>query len=244
MPRQWKAKIAKRSYRGVVAVGPQPKGPPDEWGLYDLRPHRFAALETSGVAEILTELVNLPDDENASPVKDFINKFYNLALGLTSSNRRKADRMSAKEVIRFRGLYRIFWESHGINQLKAKVFMDLIGPWPDVISSSVESVKTPPAIWVDAYAMLDFWNSALQMDWKTGQFKIVARGSIDFLTHAIFQNRNRLRKCAGKACTRLFIAVGPHEKHCSATCKLEAGRKRKREWFRKNLSKSGKGRGR
>jgi hypothetical protein len=82
------------------------------------------------------------------------------------------------------------------------------------------------------------------MDWKTGQFKIVARGPVDYLTHAVFQNRNRLRKCAGKECGRLFIAVGPHEQHCSVTCKLEAGRKRKRVWFRKNRAKTAKGGGR
>jgi hypothetical protein len=236
MTKRWRAPISKKSYRGIVAVGPKPTGPPDEWGFYELRPHRFAPLNSVGAVEILTELVNLPDDAKSKQVEEFVNKFHNLTLGLTSSDMLGSERMAAEEVIRLRGLYRLFWEVPEGDQFKSNIFVLLIGPWREAYSHSkpIASAKT-------RYPLRDFRNSALQMNWKSGQFKIVARGPVDFLTHAVFQNRNRLRTCLGENCGKLFVAFGPHEKHCSATCKLEAGRKRKREWFRKNLAKATKG---
>ena len=212
MSKRWKAGISKRTYRGVSAGGPQSGVQPDHHGLYDLRPHRFAALGGASAEDILTELVNLPDDEKSKTVEGFISKVHNLALGLTSSSGKPAPPMSAKEALRLRGLYRQFWASRAIDPLKAGSFMNLIGPWLDALQS--------PSI-SDGFSMSDFGHSALEMDWKTGRFKIVARGPVDYLTHAVFQNRNRLRKCAGAECGRLFIASGPHEKHCSTTCKRE-----------------------
>lgn len=233
MSKRWKAGISKRRYLGVSAGGPRPGVQPDQSGLYDLRPHRFAALGGASAEDLLTELVNLPDDEKSKTVEGFISKVHNLALGLTSSNGKPAPRMSAKEVLTLRGLYRQFWES--IDPYKSSLFIKLIGPRRDAYQSPDET---------NLFPMADFGHSALEMDWKTGRFKIVARGPVDYLTHAVFQNRNRLRTCAGAECGRLFIAAGPHEKHCSTTCKREAELKRKREWFNENLAKNAKGGGR
>jgi hypothetical protein len=195
--------------------------------------------------EILTELVNLPDDGQSSTVEEFINKFYNLALGGTSSGMRRAARMKVAEVMELRRKYRWFWTKfRDRGASKSMAFMELIGPWPDARQCPHDLNKPGRPENPDLFPMMDFAQSALQMDWKTGQFKIVARGPVDYLTHAVFQNRNRLRTCAGKECGKLFIAVGPHEQHCSATCKLEAGQKRKREWFRRNRGKATKGGGR
>ena len=244
MSREWRVGITKRPYRGVSAIQ-QPEGQPDQWGLYDLRPRRFAPLDAASAIEILTELVNLPDDRQSKLVKEFINRFHNLTLGGTSSCMRNAPRMEADEVLRLRRLYRYFWTQYRDGgRGKSIQFMELIGPWPGARMCPVDLNKLGPSDNPDLFPMLDFGDSALQMNWKTGQFKIVARGPVDHLTHAVFQNRNRLRTCAGKECGKLFIAVGPHEKHCSATCKLEAGQNRKREWFRKNRSKTAKRGGR
>src|SRR5262249_23091242 len=144
-----------------------------------------------------------------------------------------SERMASGEVIRLRGLYRQFWEAKGADQYKSNLFMELIGPW----RQAVQRPNTIPPEEMGLFPLRDFKKSAMQMNWTSAQFKIVARRPIDFLTHAVFQNRNRLRTCLGENCGKLFVAFGPHEKHCSATCKLEAGRKRKREWFRKNLAK-------
>ena len=241
---RWKARISEKSYRGISAI-PKPEGQPDQWGLYDLRPRRFAPLDSASAIEILTELVNLPGDEQSRAVEEFINKFHNLTLGGTSSTMRDAQRMDAKEVLRLRHRYRYFWtEYRDAGRGKSVQFMELIGPWSDARQCPIDLNKLGPSDDPDLFPMLDFGDSALQINWKTGQFKIVARGPVDYLTHAVFQNRNRLRTCAGEECGRLFIAFGPHEQHCSATCKLEAGRKRKRKWFRKNRSKTAKGGGR
>ena len=237
-------------------AGQEVSGPPNEWAFYEVRPHRFAPVDSVGAVEILTELVNLPDDADSRQVKEFIDRFHNLNLGPTSSDDLPSERMEAEEVIHLRGLYRAFWEvSDG--DFKSKIFMDLLGKWfrayslPRVFSAispqendvyplrhfatgALQERKQP------RYPLRDFDNSALQMNWKSGKFKIVARGPIDFLTHAVFQNRNRLRACSGEKCGKLFVASGPHEKHCSTTCKLEAGRKRKREWW-KNRPKTKKG---
>ena len=233
MEKGWKASISRKSTRGIVAVGPEPSGKPDEWGFYDLRPHRFAPLDSVGAVEILTELVNLPEDAKSRQVEQFVKKFHNLALGGTSSDMLKSERMTAEEVIHLRGRYRPFWE-RGMDVLKSRMFIHLIGLWPEAYLRS-------PSTKMGSWPLRDFMDSALQMNWKSGRFKIVARGPIDCLTHAVFQNRNRLRTCLGEDCKKLFVASGPHEKHCSTTCKLEAGRKRKREWFRKNLAKTTKG---
>jgi hypothetical protein len=247
--RRFKTSIAKRaeraSYRGISAI-PQTKGQPDERGLYDLRPLRFNPLDrATSSMEILTELVNLPDDEKSRAVTAFIDNFHNLTLGGTSSTMRKTPRMDAKEVLRLRNRYRYFWnEYRDAGRGKSVQFMELIGPWPGAHECPVDLNKIGLSENPDLFPMMDFTRSALQMNWKTGQFKIVARGPVDYLTHAVFQNRNRLRTCAGKDCGKLFVAFGPHEKHCSATCKLEAGRKRKRDWFRKNRGKRTKGGGR
>lgn len=239
--RRQKTRISKRAYRGISAI-PQPEGQPDEWGLYDLRPRRFAPLGSASAIEILTELVNLPEDEQSRTIEEFINKFHNLTLGGTSSTMKDAPRMKAKEVMELRHKYRYFWTKYrDAGRGKSGMFVELIGPWPGANECAVNLNKIGRSEHPDLFRMRDFTQSALQMDWKTGRFKIVARGPVDFLTHAVFQNRNRLRQCAVKECGRLFIAVGPHEQHCSTTCKLEAGRKRKREWFRENRSKAAKG---
>ncbi len=242
--RPWKANISEKPYRGVSAI-PRPQGQPDQRGLYDLRPHRFAPLGAASAMDILAELVNLPDDRKSSAVKEFIIKFHNLVLGGTSSGMRNTPRMEANEVLRLRDLYRYFWKQYRDGGRGRSIrFMELIGPWPDARMCPIDLSKLGPSDNPDLFPMLDFADSALQMNWKTGQFKIVARGPVDYLTHAVFQNRNRLRTCAGKQCGKFFIAVGPHEKHCSPTCKLEAGQNRKREWFRKNRSKAAKRGGR
>ena len=230
MSKRWKAGISKRSYLGVSAGGPHPGVQADHRGLYDLRPHRFAPLDGASAEDILTELVNLPKDEKSKTVEGFIRRVHNLALGLTSSSGKPAPRMSAKEVIGLSGLYQRFWESG--DAIKSSLFMTLIGPRPDAYQNLNQA---------DLFPMKDFGDSALQMEWKTGRFKIIARGPVDYLTHAVFQNRNRLRKCAGEGCIKLFIAARPHEKHCSTTCKREAELKRKRQWFRENLAKTTKG---
>jgi len=111
MGKSRRIKAKPRNYRGVSAVPlPRGEGEPDERGLFDLRPLRFAALEGAMPIEILTELVNLPNDPESPGVAGFIAKRWDLALGGSDSGGGPSDRMPASEVIRLRGLYRIFWE--------------------------------------------------------------------------------------------------------------------------------------
>ena len=229
MSKRWKPKLENRSYRGVRLVPPT-HGKPDERGLFDLRPMRFQSLRGASAIEILMELVNLPDDAKAPEVRQFIAKFHNLALGGTSSEGKKSQPMTPEEVIRLRGLYRQFWEVRN-NSFRSMLFSRLIGPWREAGKSPVPDDELPTHTG-DLFPLLDYNESALQMDWKTGRFKIVARGPLDWLTHAVFQNRNRVRVCDN--CNRLFIGYGPNESLCSAACKLDNERVRKRKWWRKN----------
>jgi predicted site-specific integrase-resolvase len=73
----------------------------------------------------------------------------------------------------------------------------------------------------------------------TAAFDRVARNVRHFLE--VLDELNHLNIEFVSLRDKLFVAFGPHEKHCSTTCKLEAGRKRKREWFRKNLARTTKG---
>jgi hypothetical protein len=111
MGKSHRINVKSRNYRGVSAVPlPQGEGKPEEHGLFDLRPMRFAALGDATAMQILTELVNLPDDQHSPEVEAFITKKWDLALGGSDSGGRLPDRMRAPEVIRLRGLYRLFWE--------------------------------------------------------------------------------------------------------------------------------------
>jgi len=227
-----KIRASKRAYRGVSALPrPQGEGKPDERGLFDLRPMRFAALDGASAEDMLIELVNLPEDPDSDEVSRFM-RFHNLELGATSSGGHKAKRMSREEVNRYRGLYRIFWQPR-LEDLKARTFLGLIGPSPKAwISEFAGTVDPKDLRGRDIFPMRDYAESGLRMNWKTGRFSIAARGPIDFMTHAVFRNRNRLRACS--RCKKLFVAFGPKELLCSTSCKLESGRDRKKKWWRKN----------
>lgn len=225
MAKKWKPKLENRKYRGVSLSRPH------ERDLFDLRPMRFQALRGASAVDMLTELVNLPGNADALEVGQFIVKFHNLALGGTDSEGTNGLAMTRMEVIRLRGLYRQFWEVRS-DPYRSMLFLRLIGPWPEARKSPIPNEKLPTHDGSSLFPMLDYDESALQMNWRTGRFKIVARGPVDWLTHAAFQNRNRLRRCA--KCNRLFVGYGPNEQTCSQTCKLETDRRRKRKWWRKN----------
>jgi hypothetical protein len=229
--------VRSRNYRGDVgrweSTGRSPFSLPqgsvsDEFGLFDLRPLRFA--DGARATEILTELVNLPDDPDSPQVEAFIARKCDLALGGTDSGGVQSRRMPAEEVIRLRGLYRMFWGS--LDQLKASIFMQLLGPDPRAFQSPISEMhgKTRQA-YLDAkksiYPHGDYRSGALRINWKTGALTIVARGPIDKLTHAVYQHRNRLRECP--KCKRLFIAFSSNEFFCPFGCKLERVRERKRK---------------
>ena len=282
-------KIRSKSYRGVSALPlPQRSGEPNERGLFDLRPMRFATLDGASATEILTELVNLPNDPDSPKVQAFIEKHLELALGGADSGGLLPRRMPASEVMRLRGLYREFWkplasaDARGIvikknpqlnksdgedgyfqdpeevraaiaaqdpvelrkavanaqkdrgarlGSLKASIFMGLLGPDRRAFQSSIshkpETDRGESADQNAIYPYLDYRHSALRMNWKTGTFTILARGPIDHLTHAVFQNRNRLRECP--SCRRLFVAFGSNELFCPFGCRLERARERKRK---------------
>jgi hypothetical protein len=273
-------KIKSKSYRGVSGLPlPHDDGQPDERGLFDLRPMRFAALDGARATEILTELVNLPDDPDSPRVAGFIARQWDLALGGTDSGGYPPDGMAAAEVIRLRGLYRIFWEPRDstyaraiilernpdlaqdpeklkaaltaqdaeklkaaikirrangskFDQLKASLFMQLLGPDPRAFQSPISEMhgKILQA-YLDGqksiYPRGDYRGGALRFNWKTGALTIVARGPIDKLTHAVYQHRNRLRECS--MCKQLFVAFGSNEFFCPFGCKLERMRERKRK---------------
>ena len=232
-----KMKIEHRVYRGVRfgQVGPR-----DERGLFDLRPMRFQVLNGASAVDILTELVNLPSEPRSSEDRGFITRVHNLELGGTSSGGGSAPPMTCQEVVRLRELYRQFWEVRGwkgSGPYMSMLFLRLIGPWPEAWKSPVPDKLLRPEQEHkgDLFPILDYKDSALQMDWKTGRFRIIARGPVDWLTHAVFQNRNRLRVCSG--CKRLFVAFPSKESLCSAVCKQESGRGRKRKWWRENRGK-------
>jgi hypothetical protein len=138
-----------------------------------------------------------------------------------------------EEVIRLRNLYRIFWERQGTREnLKASVFMGLLGPDPRAMESPVGTISPEKLKDRDIFPRRDYTRSALRMDWETGRLRIAARGPIDFLTHAAFQHRQRLRTCG--ACQRLFVAFGPRELLCSTACKRENKLASKNKWWGEN----------
>jgi hypothetical protein len=243
MGKQPRIEIKSQSYRGVSVVPlPQNKVGPDERGLYDLRPLRFAALDGTSAVKILKELANLPENPKSAEVEGFIVRFHNLELGGSDSGGHKAERMTPEQIITLRNRYRKFWLANDDAE-KSRHFLKLLGPWPEALDSPLSklSEKDQQRYLVaqkSLYPLGDYRFGALRLNWKTGQFTIAARGLVDWLTHAIFQHRNRLRGCSNPNCKegagdkRLFIAAA-HELFCSSECKLEGGRARKRKWKRK-----------
>jgi hypothetical protein len=194
--------------------------------------------------KMLDRLVNLPGNANDPAVTDFIEEFHNLELGRPSPDTgvRKVMKTPREEVIRLRGLYRLFWSSiGGSGSLKANIFLDQLSP-RHIAMKSMLSGKVPleEALEHTLYPYTDYRNSGLELDWKTGRFRVAARGPIDWLTHAVFQHRNRLRICAN--CSKHFVAQ-PKETLCSEVCKQDRGRGRRRKWWKENRSSEALSRG-
>lgn len=222
-------KIKIRNYRGVSAFPRSREG--DEFGLFDLRPHRFAALDGSDAKDILLSLVNLPADKDSVVVKNFIDQFHNLDYGQTDSGGNPARPMSSEEVMRLRNLYRLFWTPR-MELLKATIFVEQLSPRLAALMSPISTMSGKNLeLYLDEHKSIyphgDYRGSALRINWKTGAFTVTARGPIDKLTHVVFQHRNRLRVCP--KCKKLFIAFASNRSFCPWGCDLERSRERKRQ---------------
>jgi hypothetical protein len=230
-----------------------------EQSAFDMRPQRFKFFHGANTSrkkaqenaeEVLTQLVNLPEDPKSIEISDFIDTHHNLALGKIAAPERPAPITTPEEIIRFRNLYRQFWMSLS-GAYKANLFMTLVDPWPIAWHSPIqdmagEQVEAYSASKGAIYPYADYRHSALRINWKTSRYEIACRGPVDWLTDAAFRNRNRLRICSNPNCKQVtggrkfFIAKRPYRtnKPCSDTCAKENELASKRKCWDKNYSKT------
>jgi hypothetical protein len=117
----------------------------------------------------------------------------------------------------------------------------LLGPYIFAGRSYMNKSKNPKDPDWPKHPDWEYMRSALLINWKTGRPMIAARGPIDYLSHAVFQNRYLLRECSYSRCGRganggkkLFIATKPNQFFCRATCNRNSDRERHTKWASEN----------
>lgn len=223
----------------------------DRHDMFDQRPKRFKRFQGKYAREnaelALIDLVNLPSNPDHPKIVEFISDYNDLALGWAvdpaDDDPLAAEPMKPEEVVGYRDRYRQFWL--GSDSWKSKRFLEFVGPrLEEVINSNSicnKSAEELANFRGNPYRKSDYTRSALVLDWKTGQFRIEARGPIDRLTDVVFRNRNRLRICSNPNCTqaagarKFFIAKPPYKKNkpCSDACGRENELARKQRWWAK-----------
>jgi hypothetical protein len=253
-----RVRIKNRNYSGFNLLLPDD----DPHSAFDYGKQRFrffaGVTVTSDKAmknavDMLTLLVNLPEDPNSHAVAEFIARYHNLGLGKVvapgniSAPTRSAPAMSPQDIVEFRNIYRQFWKPSS-DGYKSNLFQKLLDPWPVALHSPISGMSGDQAEAYHAaggatYPYGDYRVSALRINWKTGHPEIVARGPADWLTHAAFKNRKKLRVCSSSECKegadggkKLFIANFPRKLSCSNECQRKNDLASGNRYWNKNCS--------